>query len=200
MSEPTWPGPAADPTTPAPQDPFTQDHFAQGFGALDPGRPAPTVPPAAPAGVPPGAALPPYQYVPTPTYGGYGVPGGPTPVFIQQQKTNGMALASMVVSIVGVVLLVCYGIGGAAGLVGAILGHVSRRQVRERGEGGDGMALAGIIVGWVTVGLSLLIVAILIAIFYAAFTFAPPTPDGNSGFDDGFDSGFDAIGLRLAAG
>jgi hypothetical protein len=206
MTEPTWSDPAAPGqggTPPAPQDPF-----AQRFGALDPGRPsptaAPTTPPApsapmSPVAATPGVPPPPYQYGPAPMYGGYGVPGGPQPIFIQQPKNNGLALASMVVSIAGVVLLVCYGIGGAAGLVGAILGHVARRQIREREEGGDGMALAGIIVGWVTVGISLLILAIVIAIFYAAFTFSPPPPDGNGGFDDGFDSGFDAIGLLLGA-
>jgi hypothetical protein len=49
--------------------------------------------------------------------------------------------------------------------VGAILGHVARRQIRERGEGGDGMALTGIIVGWVTVGLAALGVLAFVIFF-----------------------------------
>jgi hypothetical protein len=34
-----------------------------------------------------------------------------------------------------------------------VLGHVARKQIRERGQQGDGMALAGIIVGWILTGL-----------------------------------------------
>ena len=71
-------------------------------------------------------------------YGGY--PGyGYTP----PKPTNGMAIASLVVSLAG--LLTC----GLAGAVGAILGHVAKRQIRARDQAGDGLALAGIIVGWV---------------------------------------------------
>jgi hypothetical protein len=56
------------------------------------------------------------------------------------QPTNGLAIASMIVSLVGF------------GPVGAIMGHIARRQIRERNEQGDGFALAGIIVGWVITG------------------------------------------------
>jgi hypothetical protein len=46
---------------------------------------------------------------------------------------------------------------------------VARRQIRERGEGGDGMALAGIIVGWILTGLILAYIAVfVIMIIYAA--------------------------------
>jgi hypothetical protein len=58
--------------------------------------------------------------------------------------TNGLAIASMIVAILGF------------GPIGAIMGHIARNQIRERGEQGDGFALAGIIVGWVTTGLWLL--------------------------------------------
>jgi hypothetical protein len=39
------------------------------------------------------------------------------------------------------------------GPIAAIMGHIARRQVQERNEQGDGFALAGIIVGWVTTGI-----------------------------------------------
>jgi hypothetical protein len=55
--------------------------------------------------------------------------------------TNGLAIASMIISILGF------------GPIGAIMGHIARKQIRERGEQGDGFALAGIIVGWVTTGI-----------------------------------------------
>jgi hypothetical protein len=77
----------------------------------------------------------------------------------------------MVVSIVGLVFLACYGVGGFFGVVGAILGHVARRQIRDRGESGDGMALAGIITGWIATGIALIIAAlIVIFVVWAANT------------------------------
>jgi hypothetical protein len=90
-------------------------------------------------------------------YPAYGYP--PVPV---APPTNGLAVASMVVSIVGAVGLTCYGLGGYLGIVGAILGHVSRRQIRERGGSGDGMALAGIITGWIAAGLAVIATVIII--------------------------------------
>src|SRR5262245_53824683 len=80
------------------------------------------------------------SYAPAPYYAppGY-APGQPygQPTYVVSPPTNGLAIASMIVSLVGF------------GPVGAILGHIARRQIRERGEQGDGFALAGIIVGWV---------------------------------------------------
>jgi drug/metabolite transporter (DMT)-like permease len=86
------------------------------------------------------------------------VPGGYPGYFPPQRRTNGLAIASLVVSCAS--LFVC----ALLGCVGAVMGHVARRQIRESGEEGDGMALAGIIVGWILFGLSLLAV-----IAYAIF-------------------------------
>ncbi len=72
-------------------------------------------------------------------------PSAPTGLRLPRAgKTNGLAIAS----------LVCVARRPRhlhLGAVGAIMGHVARRQIRERGEDGDGMALAGIIVGWIAV-------------------------------------------------
>jgi hypothetical protein len=103
------------------------------------------------------------QQQPYPTSPGYaGYPGYPASVMVPTQSTNGMAIASLVVSLVGLVSLSCYGVGGIIGLVGAILGHVGKRQITERGEGGSGMALAGIIIGWITVAIGVAILAFLV--------------------------------------
>jgi Domain of unknown function (DUF4190) len=81
----------------------------------------------------------------SPGYGyGYGGYAQPVPV----RQTNGLAIAAMVVALAGI--LMC----GIPSIVGAIMGHVARRQIRERGEDGDGMALTGVIVGWIVFGLS----------------------------------------------
>jgi hypothetical protein len=78
-----------------------------------------------------------------PGYQQPGYPPQPFPVYAQPQSTNGLAIASLVCAILG--LFTC----GLSSIVGAILGHVARKQIAERNEGGDGVALSGIIVGWI---------------------------------------------------
>ena len=148
-----------------------------------PAYPAPAAyqTPAYPAPAYPTSAYPAAGYPVTaqPAYGGYGgygaSPGGYYPAYVPQVKTNGMAIGSMVTAIVGAALLFCYGVGLPLGLVGAILGHVARRQIRDRSEGGDGMALAGIIVGWIVAGIGLVVVALIIWLFAWAATLPPST-------------------------
>jgi hypothetical protein len=52
------------------------------------------------------------------------------------------------------------------------MGHIARKQISERGEQGDGMALAGIIIGWITTGIYVLCLGgiILSAIFASSTT------------------------------
>jgi curved DNA-binding protein CbpA len=65
----------------------------------------------------------------------------PRPARSGPPRTNGLAIASFVVSLCG--LLFC-----VAGPVGAIMGHVARGQIRDKDELGGGMASAGIVIGW----------------------------------------------------
>jgi hypothetical protein len=136
MSQPS-PGGWPDPSSPPPTTPD--------WGA--PGQPAQ---PAYPAGA--------YQTPSGPP--GYGYPGYGYP---QAQPTNGLAIASLVCSLAG--LVVCL-----SAPVGAILGHVARKQIRERGEQGDGMALAGIIVGWILTGLGIIGCVFYVAVLGWAFS------------------------------
>jgi Domain of unknown function (DUF4190) len=93
-----------------------------------------------------------------PPAGGYG--GQPYPV--QARKTNGLAVASLVCSLAGFVI-------GVSAPVGAVLGHMALRQIRQTGEDGEGLAKAGIIIGWIITGLIVLGCCIAgIAIFAAA--------------------------------
>lgn len=71
---------------------------------------------------------------------------------IQTTSTNGLAIASMVLGIVWV-----WWIGSILAL---IFGVVARKQIRERGEKGDGMAIAGIVLG--CVGAATLILFIIL--------------------------------------
>ncbi len=72
--------------------------------------------------------------------------------------TNGLAVASLICSLVGLLTII-------SAPVGAVLGHVARRQIKQTGEQGDGLALAGIIVGWVITGLSVCGCAVYLGLF-----------------------------------
>jgi hypothetical protein len=84
--------------------------------------------------------------------GSYGQPGNPrypgnpgNPggwVAPLRTGTNGLAIASLVLSIVTL-----YGVGS---LLGIVFGLIARRQTRDTGQSGAGLALAGVIVGTVT--------------------------------------------------
>jgi MFS family permease len=88
------------------------------------------------------------------------------------RTTNGLSLAAMIVSIISLALC-----AGAPGIVGAIMGHVGRRQVRERGEEGDGFALAGIIVGWIGFGIFVLVILFYVGVFAFVISQEPTLTD-----------------------
>ncbi|HEY2948033.1 MAG TPA: DUF4190 domain-containing protein [Micromonosporaceae bacterium] len=176
MTHPPQPGGWPDPWSPQP--PPAQPDPQTAPGAPQPGAlPAQGQPDAGGSGYDQTTAAPTEPYGYPPGYPAYGYPGYGYPV--AAQPNNGLAIASMIVSIVGFAGLCAYGQGGWLGAVGAILGHVARRRIRERGEGGDGMALAGIIVGWIATGLAVLAtIAIVIFIVWAANH--PSTFDGST--------------------
>jgi hypothetical protein len=99
-------------------------------------------------------------------------PGLPPPVYgteagwqVMQSgpRTNGLAIASLCCSVGGVVLgLLTCGILAPAVIVGIVLGHVSLHQLKQNPtQQGRGMALGGVITGWVTVALGVLLILAL---------------------------------------
>ena len=78
------------------------------------------------------------------------------------RKTNGLAVASLVLSIVGFLWILPL-VGSVAG---AIMGHIALGQIKRTGEGGRGMALAGVIIGWA--GVALLLLGVLFLFFVVA--------------------------------
>ncbi|WP_144121701.1 DUF4190 domain-containing protein [Catellatospora sichuanensis] len=110
-------------------------------------------------------------------YGAYPPPGyGPYPYVYLQRRTNGMAIGAMVTALAGAIMLCFYGVPALIlGPLGAILGHVARRRIRESGEDGDGMALTGIIVGWIATALGVLIIAAVVALI----VFSAESPGGH---------------------
>jgi len=75
------------------------------------------------------------------------------------KSTSGMAIASLVTGICGVLcILPCIG-----GLLGVIFGHVSLGQIKRSGGsmGGRGMAIGGLVTGYLGIVLSVLVVPAL---------------------------------------
>jgi len=84
------------------------------------------------------------------------IPGWQGPVDALSLGTNGLAIASLVLGIVWL-----WGVGSILALV---LGYTARNQIRDTGgrQGGNGMAIAGIVLGWIGVGIILLLIAALV--------------------------------------
>jgi hypothetical protein len=80
------------------------------------------------------------------------------------REHEGLAIASLVVSCAAVIGLCTSGVGGVLGIVGAILGHVARARLKHNGRVGGGLALAGIIVGWVLAAISAAIFVVMIVL------------------------------------
>ncbi|TXK08648.1 DUF4190 domain-containing protein [Microbacterium saccharophilum] len=126
-------------------------------------QPQNTQPPAAPPAYvppayPPAAQTPPYAapgaYQP-PAYPGTANPyayGG----YAAAQKTNTLSIVSLIASIAGFIWILPF----VGSLAGAIMGHIALNQIKQTGEKGRGMALAGVIVGWA--GLALVIIGVII--------------------------------------
>ena len=78
------------------------------------------------------------------------------------RTTNGFAVAALVLSILGWSMLPVLGSIGAI-----IFGHIARGQIRRSNgnEDGEGLALAGLILGWVSVGLAILAIAAILLFF-----------------------------------
>jgi uncharacterized protein DUF4190/uncharacterized protein DUF1707 len=126
---------------------------APGWGAPPPGAPGWTAPP-------PGA---PGWGAPPPGAPGWGAPPpGYAPMPYPARPTNQLAIAALVCGCAQLFFWVFTGIPAV------ILGHIARRQIRETGENGDGMALTGLILGYVGIGLSVIFAVIFILIVVAA--------------------------------
>jgi hypothetical protein len=77
-------------------------------------------------------------------------PGGsavPSPI-------NRLAIASLVFGILWLFWL--------GSILALIFGYLARKQIRERGEGGENLALAGIVLGWVGIVLLLMFPALFV--------------------------------------
>lgn len=133
--------PAGEPQPAAPEQPAAQQPAPQPpvYAAAPGYAAAPPAPPAPPAAGGPGApAYSPYQ-APAPAGG----------------TTNVLAIVAFVGSFF-------------VSLVGIICGHIALSQVKRTGEKGRGFALAGLIIGYVSLAATVLIIAVSVIIAVAS--------------------------------
>jgi len=153
----TWTGPPKTEAAAGPDATFTvtqppgapatppgwaaQPGQAPGYGAAPAagGAPYPGAPPY------PGGPFAGGPYGGTP-YVGYQTPFGAPPA----KRTNGLAIASFICSILGIFVIPC--------IIGIVFGFVARSQIRQSNgaQGGEGLALAGIIIGFAWAALIIL--------------------------------------------
>jgi hypothetical protein len=140
-------------------------------GPVPPIEPVPVVPPAVPVTPPPPPVPPtvdPYaaSTPPPPAYGAAAYAPAYQPGYYgAPQPPRGLAIASLITGIVGVFFSLFYGAGFLPSLAGIITGHIaSKRQPHARG-----MWLAGLICGYIGLGISVLwFIGIVIFIVYFA--------------------------------
>lgn len=92
-------------------------------------------------------------------------PTYPPPLGLQMMApppTNGMAVASLVLSLVG-----WFMVPVIAPVLGVIFGHVARRQIENTGQRGGGMAVAGLVLGYINLALWLIGILVTIVIVIA---------------------------------
>jgi hypothetical protein len=97
------------------------------------------------------------HYGPQAPYPAYQQPYPPYPPYPPAPPTNGLAIAALVCGVGGFVI-------GLSFIPAIICGHLARRQIRQTGEQGGGMALAGLILGYVGTALFIALIVALVVI------------------------------------
>lgn len=87
----------------------------------------------------------------------YGQPnyGAPAYGYGAAPRVNPLAIVALVSSLVGLFAIPVIG-----QIVGIITGHISLKQVKTTGERGRGMALSGVLIGYISLGLGILLIVL----------------------------------------
>ncbi len=102
-------------------------------------------------------------------------PAGPhlVPGSVPRSRTNSLAVASMLLGF-------AVPIFGITAIPAIVTGHKARREIRQTGEDGDGMAVIGLVLGYlaVVIGTIILLAALAFAARHGAHTFEGPKGPG----------------------
>lgn len=110
-----------------------------------------------PPNLPPPPSAPPSPYQAAPAWSPPGQPWGypygqPAP---RHNTTEPFAIVSLVASLAGFV--VCF----VGPVVGIVFGHIARSRIKSSGANGAGMALAGIIIGYVQIAAAVVAIVVI---------------------------------------
>jgi hypothetical protein len=141
-----FPPPGERPPDPPPPTPPAPGWWRASDGTWYPPETAPGTRPPPPAhGTQP-------EYGPPPAYGGAGY--GYTP-YAAPARTNGLAIASLVLGIVW--------LEGLGSILALIFGYIALRQIKQRQQRGRGLAIAGVVLGWIGVALLALVIVLAVS-------------------------------------
>lgn len=105
-------------------------------------------------------ALPPPPYAPATVHG--------------ERPYNPWAIVSISFAASTVIGTWCFG-----GLVAVITGHIARHQIKRSGESGASLALAGLVIGYVAIGLFFVFVVSYLLFFVFVFVIAATHPSAS---------------------
>ncbi|HWD51300.1 MAG TPA: DUF4190 domain-containing protein [Acidimicrobiales bacterium] len=156
-SEPTGFVPGA--TEPAAQPPYPESGIPSYPGTTGP-APAPGEPNYSAPGAPPSGPGPAPSYG-APPAGGYAYPAGQGYGYTGVPKNNGLAIAAMVCSF----FFWIYGLGA---ILGIVFGFIARSQIKRSNgtQRGEGMALAGIIIGFAGIVIGIILIIVVVAVVH----------------------------------
>jgi Na+/H+-dicarboxylate symporter len=98
------------------------------------------------------------------------------------EPTNQLSLWSMITGIAA--LTVGWVIPLPFGIAAVVLGHIGLSQVKKTGEQGRTYAIAGLVTGYISIGIGIIVFGLL-ALFFGALIFGGM----NYGYMDGFGGG-----------
>jgi hypothetical protein len=84
-------------------------------------------------------------------------------------RTSSLAIVSLIFGILAYVFL-----PGIGALIAVICGHSARSEIRRAPPGsidGDGLALAGLILGWIQLACVVVAIGVLILVFFGVVAF-----------------------------
>lgn len=102
----------------------------------------------------------------------------PVPQYPVVKRDSTLAIISLITGILGWTILPFI-----SSIVAVITGHLAKKEIRESGGNmsGDGMALAGLILGYTMIGLSILLIVLVIVIILGLVPWFQNTLVGFSG-------------------
>lgn len=94
----------------------------------------------------------------------------PSPNYRPAPRTNGMAVASLVLGVLSIFFVFCYGLGVILAILAIVFGAISQGAIKRSGgaETGSGYAVAGLVIGIVVLFLFMLLVFLIIFGVFAA--------------------------------